>query len=88
MPDQPEDEGTVETHSGQLGQAEHQSPARMAAVANAPTVSKELLDERQRQMGERRKPAGPPHVEAAVAQPADTEPEDVPATDCDESQSE
>jgi len=87
MPDQPKDEGKVKTKSGSLGKAESVSPARAAAVANAP-VSKELLDERQRLIGERRRPAGPPETEATRASLAEEEPAKVPPTDCDDSQSE
>jgi len=81
----PNQEETIETQSGQLGEAHRQSPVRAAAVANAAAVSAELLDERQRRIGERRKPAGPPHavVRGAAAMEVE-EPSDVPPTDCDD----
>jgi hypothetical protein len=85
MPDEPKDEGTVETGSGQLGDAHRNSPVRAAAIAAAVAVPKELLDERQRRIGERRKPAGPPHPDAAVRGRAleEEEPSDVPPTECE-----
>jgi len=88
QPKHPKDEEKVETHSGQIGDAQKPSPAR-AAAAHTAAVSADLLDERQRRIGERRKPAGPAHTEALGARSVEQEePSDVPPTDCDDSQTE
>jgi hypothetical protein len=87
MPDEPQDEGTIETETVKVGKAQKPTVARAGAVAaGMPQVPKELLDERQSQMGTKRKPAGPP-VAASAAKKKEAAPPDVPPTDCDDSQS-
>jgi len=88
MPDQPQDEETVETEKVKVGKAQKLTPTRAAAVAaGMPQPGrKEMLDERQKAIGDKRKPAGPPQA-ATAAMKKQTPPSDVPPTDCDDSQS-
>jgi hypothetical protein len=85
MSDETEEE-KVETETVTTGEAKRDNPARLAAVANV-EVPPQLLDERQRRIGQKRKPAGPPTGPGLLADVPDGPP-DVPPTDCDDSQSE
>jgi hypothetical protein len=88
MPDEPQGEETIETETVKVGKATKLTPARAGAVAaGMPQPNrKEMLDERQKAIGDKRKPAGPPTA-ATAAMKKEAPPSDVPPTDCDDSQS-
>ncbi len=85
MPRDPEDE-TIEVTEGEAPEAGEAS----GEESFAPEVPESVLDERQREMGRRRKPAGPPLEDDSEAFGEEgpeapdvppTEPEEAPQTD-------
>lgn len=89
-PDDPTDESeTIETGMARLPAATPAPPADVLAdEMTTPALSEEDLEERQRLLGTRRKPAGPPlgGPQGAQDEALDT-PADVPPTDVDEARS-
>ena len=90
MPNDPtDDSGTVETGVARLPAATPAPPdPGLSDEMTPPGLSEEELEERQRLMGTRRKPAGPPlrGPEGAQDEALDT-PADVPPTDVGEARS-
>src|SRR5688500_14605910 len=85
--DDPNDEsGTSETGVGRLPAATPAPPAaQLTDEMSTPALSEEELEERQRLMGTRRKPAGPPLRSPAGALEEDLDtPADVPPTEVSE----
>ncbi len=87
QPNDPTDEsGTLETGVARLPAATPAPPAAgLTDEMFTPALSEEDLEERQRLLGTRRKPAGPPlrDPEGALEEAFDT-PADVPPTDVEE----
>lgn len=83
MPNDPQDEGIIETSVGQLPAATlpPQGPAALDDAALTPALSDEELRERQDAMGTRRKPAGPPLGPGPAGAEALDQGADVPETD-------
>lgn len=80
----PEDDpdGTMQTGTAKLPPAKRPSPGEAAAMSDeTPELSDEELDARQRRLGTKRKPAGPPLEGPQGAAVVDDTPADVPPTD-------
>jgi hypothetical protein len=62
MPNDPQDEGIIETSQGELPEPTRppEGPVALDDAPQTPALSDEELRERQEAMGTRRKPAGPP----------------------------
>jgi hypothetical protein len=84
--DSTDDSGTIETGTARLPAATPAAPAAgLADEMTTPALSEEDIEERQRLLGTRRRPAGPPlgGPEGIQDEALDT-PADVPPTDVSE----
>ena len=80
MPDDEE----IETIEGNAGEANEQTQLESTIEV---ILTDEMFDERQRRIGERRKPAGPPLTEGPELESV-TDADDVPPTGAEEAENE